>query len=75
MWEPRRLRTIWASTVCYRDSLTFLLYIAEFASRDLKRRRDDAVSIADAGILSVSVILIMPFEAIETLTAAIINRR
>jgi hypothetical protein len=20
MWEPRRLRTLWASTACYRDS-------------------------------------------------------
>jgi hypothetical protein len=24
MWEPRRLTTIWASTICYRDSFTFL---------------------------------------------------
>jgi hypothetical protein len=24
MWEPRRLTTLWASTVCYRDSFTFL---------------------------------------------------
>jgi hypothetical protein len=23
MWEPRRLTTLWASTACYRDSLTF----------------------------------------------------
>jgi hypothetical protein len=23
MWEPRRLTTLWASTVCYRDSFTF----------------------------------------------------
>jgi hypothetical protein len=23
MWEPRRLTTLWASTTCYRDSLTF----------------------------------------------------
>jgi hypothetical protein len=22
MWEPRRLTTLWASTACYRDSLT-----------------------------------------------------
>jgi hypothetical protein len=28
MWEPRRLTTLWAFTVCYRDSDTFLLYIA-----------------------------------------------
>jgi hypothetical protein len=23
MWEPRRLTTLWASTVCYRDTFTF----------------------------------------------------
>jgi hypothetical protein len=23
MWEPRRLTNLWASTICYRDSLTF----------------------------------------------------
>jgi hypothetical protein len=23
MWEPRRLTTLWASTVCYRGSFTF----------------------------------------------------
>jgi hypothetical protein len=23
MWEPRRLTTRWAFTVCYRDSFTF----------------------------------------------------
>jgi hypothetical protein len=23
MWEPRRLTTLWASTVCYRVSFTF----------------------------------------------------
>jgi hypothetical protein len=25
MWEPRRLRTLWAAMACYRDSFTFLL--------------------------------------------------
>jgi hypothetical protein len=25
MWEPRGLTTLWASTVCYRDSFTFHL--------------------------------------------------
>jgi hypothetical protein len=25
MWEPQRLTTLWAFTVCYRDSFTFLL--------------------------------------------------
>jgi hypothetical protein len=24
LWEPRRLTAIWAFTVCYRDSFTFL---------------------------------------------------
>jgi hypothetical protein len=24
MWEPRRLTILWASTVCYKDSFTFL---------------------------------------------------
>jgi hypothetical protein len=24
MWEPRRLTNLWASTACYRDSVTFL---------------------------------------------------
>jgi hypothetical protein len=28
MWEPRRLRTLWASTAYYRDRFTFLLYVA-----------------------------------------------
>jgi hypothetical protein len=22
-WEPRRLKTLWASTICYGDSFTF----------------------------------------------------
>jgi hypothetical protein len=26
MWEPRRLRTLWAFTAYYRDSLTFYIY-------------------------------------------------
>jgi hypothetical protein len=26
MWEPRRLTAVWASTVCYRDRVTFLLH-------------------------------------------------
>jgi hypothetical protein len=25
MWEPRRLTTLWASTVCYRDSFAFFI--------------------------------------------------
>jgi hypothetical protein len=31
MWEPRRLTTLWASTVCYRDSFTdtFTLQVAQ----------------------------------------------
>jgi hypothetical protein len=28
MWEPQHLTTIWASTACYRDTFTFLLYTA-----------------------------------------------
>jgi hypothetical protein len=24
MWEPRRLRILWASTACYRDTFTFM---------------------------------------------------
>jgi hypothetical protein len=24
-WEPRRLTTLWATTACYRDSLTFFI--------------------------------------------------
>jgi hypothetical protein len=28
MWEPRRLTTLWAFAGCYRDSFTFLMYIA-----------------------------------------------
>jgi hypothetical protein len=27
MWEPQRLTTLWASTACYRDSFTYLLFI------------------------------------------------
>jgi hypothetical protein len=30
MWEPRRLRNLWASTACYSDRFTILLYIALF---------------------------------------------
>jgi hypothetical protein len=26
MWEPQHLTTLWASTACYRDSFTFLLF-------------------------------------------------
>jgi hypothetical protein len=29
MWEPRRLTTLWDSTVCYGDSFTFYLYILQ----------------------------------------------
>jgi hypothetical protein len=25
MWEPHRLATLWAFTVCYRDTFTFFL--------------------------------------------------
>jgi hypothetical protein len=28
LWEPRRLTTLRASTVCYRDCLTFLFFLA-----------------------------------------------
>jgi hypothetical protein len=28
MWEPRRLTTLWASTACYRDSLTLAVQLA-----------------------------------------------
>jgi hypothetical protein len=24
MWEPQRLTTLWASTVCYRDSFSYI---------------------------------------------------
>jgi hypothetical protein len=27
MWEPRRLTTLWASMVCYRDNFTFLPFV------------------------------------------------
>jgi hypothetical protein len=26
MWEPRRLRTLWTSTACYRNTFTFTYY-------------------------------------------------
>jgi hypothetical protein len=26
IWEPQRLTTLWASTACYRDSFTFLIF-------------------------------------------------
>jgi hypothetical protein len=29
IWEPRRLTTLWASTACYRDSVTFILDVPE----------------------------------------------
>jgi hypothetical protein len=25
-WEPRRLTTLWAATVCYRNSFTFIMH-------------------------------------------------
>jgi hypothetical protein len=30
MWEPRRLTTLWASAVSYRDSFIFLPYVGIF---------------------------------------------
>jgi hypothetical protein len=29
MCEPRRLTTLWTSTVCYRDNFTFYYYVRE----------------------------------------------
>jgi hypothetical protein len=28
MWAPQRLKTLCASTACYRDSFTFLLFLS-----------------------------------------------
>jgi hypothetical protein len=37
MWDPQRLRTLWAFTACYRDSFTyFLRTVAVFCSRTFK---------------------------------------
>jgi hypothetical protein len=32
MWEPRRLKNLWASTACYMDSFIFLPYFTYFLS-------------------------------------------
>jgi hypothetical protein len=32
MWEPRRLTTLWSSTVCYGDSFTLLVILPFYAS-------------------------------------------
>jgi hypothetical protein len=29
MWEPGRRTTVWACTVCYRDSFTFFMYVIQ----------------------------------------------
>jgi hypothetical protein len=34
MWEPRRLTTMWASTVCYRDSFTFFFVTTGYRLED-----------------------------------------
>jgi hypothetical protein len=35
MWEPRRLRTVWAFTACYWDSFTFFyLYFIYYLFND-----------------------------------------
>jgi hypothetical protein len=31
MWEPGHLTTLWASTACYRDSVTFFTYSDRWA--------------------------------------------
>jgi hypothetical protein len=29
MWEPQHLTTLWASTICFRDSFTFFTFISD----------------------------------------------
>jgi hypothetical protein len=33
MWEPRRLKTLWASTACYRDSFTFFNIMIQLCAK------------------------------------------
>jgi hypothetical protein len=39
-WQPRRLATLWASTACYKDSVTFYIHI-KFISHTLCKVRWD----------------------------------
>jgi hypothetical protein len=36
MWEPQRLTTLWASMVCYRDSVTFFSLISYYIASNLR---------------------------------------
>jgi hypothetical protein len=37
MWEPGRLTTLWVSTACYRDSITFLYFYLGICLEGLRR--------------------------------------
>jgi hypothetical protein len=39
MWEPRRLKTLWASTACYSDNFTFT-----FAECSVREQGSDFIS-------------------------------
>jgi hypothetical protein len=41
MWEPRRLTTLWASTACYRDSVTSFLPF--YYDNELQGKRMDII--------------------------------
>jgi hypothetical protein len=38
MRDARRLTTLWASTVCYRDSFTFTVYFTSFSDYTLVKK-------------------------------------
>jgi hypothetical protein len=55
MWEPRRLTTLWASAVCYMDSVTFFF---TFYSVDLRHKYRSEVDVSD--LISVAPGFIRP---------------
>jgi hypothetical protein len=40
MWEPQHLTTLWASTACYRDTFTFLLFTFTYLNALLVKRKE-----------------------------------
>jgi hypothetical protein len=49
MWKPRRLKLLWASTTCYRDSFTFLRNIS-FLSTNSEPYSEIALSQKPLGV-------------------------
>jgi hypothetical protein len=37
VWEPRRLTNVWAATICYRDSFTFLSFNMKYLNNSIAK--------------------------------------